>query len=111
MPNPNRRGVRINVKGIEWLDRLICTRERVRREGCGDLPALSPHRANGSRVEETSQRTDERSAAFKVVLDEGLDGLKMPVREVLESFFTGRDGFVGRAKGLDGFDQVIVILV
>ena len=111
MPNPNRRGVRINVKGIEWLDRLICTRERVRREGCGDLPALSPHRANGSSVKETVQRTDERSAAFKVVLDEGLDGLKMPVREVLESFFTGRDGFVGRAKGLDGFDQVIVILV
>ena len=71
---------------------------------------ISPRYPLTGRMDQALRRPF-RSAAFKVVLDEGLDGLKMPVREVLESFFTGRDGFVGRAKGLDGFDQVIVILV
>ncbi len=48
---------------------------------------------------------------LKVVLDQDLNRLEVPVREVFKALLAGGNGFVGGLIILDGFDQVVVILL
>lgn len=94
------------------LSRRACV--NVPPWGCGEIPA-SPQTDVLYRAAASSRKLRPEknggSAPLKVLVDQDLNRLKVPVWEVLETLLARSDGLVGGLEVLDRLDEVVVILL